>query len=96
MDWGLVIGVVFVVVMLIVMLPRLRDRYDEEYTDDRAFLQDHRPRMWNLIGSITGPDDAHEADRDFTPGRCPQCGTENAPDYEYCRNCGGRLLPHDE
>lgn len=95
MDWGLLIGAGFVVVVLIVMLPRLRDRYDEEYTDDREFLREHRPRMWNLIGGITDtPSDNGE--NGLPPGVCVECGTENSPGYDYCRNCGGRLLPTDE
>jgi hypothetical protein len=25
------------------------------------------------------------------PGRCDDCGTENDPEYVYCRSCGERL-----
>jgi uncharacterized OB-fold protein len=26
-----------------------------------------------------------------TPGKCPSCGTQNAPDTKFCGECGTKL-----
>ena len=27
---------------------------------------------------------------------CSSCGTENEPEYKYCKNCGGKLYDENE
>lgn len=91
----------FVLVVFVASLPALRERYEEPYEDERAFLADNYPRAWTLVGH---PDDHEGSDHEGSdreggdregserPARCPACGTENVPGFSYCRDCN-RPLP---
>lgn len=88
------IGVGFLLLIFIYFVPRLPGRREEAYEDERSYFREQRPRMWGLVGGLTG-DDRAGGDPEPVPGRCPDCGTDNEPDFRYCGNCGS-LLPTDE
>jgi len=90
MELPALVGVGFLVLLFVVMVPRMQDRYEREYEDELAFFREQRPRMWGLVGGMTG--DAGDGEPpEAVPGRCPACGADNVPEFTYCGNCGTRL-----
>lgn len=89
------VGVGFLLLIFIYIVPRLPGRRKEAYEDERSYFREQRPRMWGLVGGMTGDDRAGGGDPNPVPGRCPDCGMDNEPDFSYCGNCGA-LLPRDE
>jgi hypothetical protein len=95
MELPALVGLGFLLLVFVVMIPRMRDRYEEVYEDERSFFREQRPRMWGLVGGMTGGVEGVDEPSEAVPGWCPVCGADNVPDFTYCGNCG-RRLPVDE
>jgi ribosomal protein L40E len=87
--WGLVVLVVFPLLQMPVILYIAR----HVESDDEESSQPART-YWNgpeYSRSVQPFDTESSEGTDSSTVVCPRCGTENDPDFTYCRNCIAKI-----
>jgi len=91
MELRIVLAVgVLLAVFVFVTRSFVRERREEDYEDEREYFRKRYPRAWGLVEGAAARREDESGEE--PPGECPVCGTENGPEFTYCRGCS-RPLP---
>jgi ribosomal protein L40E len=96
--WGLLVLVVFPLLQmpLIIYIARHVESDDEELPYPARKYSINSERIDSEYNrSIRSFDTESSEETDSSTVTCPRCGTENDPDFTYCRNCITKLPPTD-
>ena len=96
--WGLLVLVVFPLLQMpvIIYIARHIESDDDEVANPALkYWTDSEGSDSEYNRSVRSFDTESSDETDSSTVTCPRCGTENDPDFTYCRNCITKLPPTD-